>query len=452
MLHRQLKQLASKGRAIRVALVGCGRMGRGVINQIAFVPGMTVVAVADQHREAAESAAHGDEHDRAKVCVTDDRETAADAIARGMRVATTSSHVICSLPVDVVVEATGIPDSGVRIAVEAIRQRMHVITMNVEADALVGPMLAYLAREAGVVYSVTAGDEPGVLGDMVDWARTIGLEVVAALKGCMKPIDWNANAQTLADEAARLKLNPKMLASFRDGSKHSVEVCVTANGTGLVPDVRGTHARALRWDEYPKVICPKKDGGILSRSGVVELAQPVLNADGTVDLEHSVTPGVGLIVTTPHAQIRADFKYLLQGDGPYYVMPRPFHLCAMELPQSVAKAYFHGDPTLNAIGAPVAAVICIAKRNLEPGDVLTGSGGAEVTGQIDRYAVCRSEHLLPLGLSYGVEVVRPVARGQAVTLDNVRLDRGGDACQLWLRQCEMFPAGEREPVALDSAP
>lgn len=446
MLHRRLKQLASKGQAIRVALVGCGRMGRGVINQIAFVPGMTVVAVADQHRDASESAAHGQDHDRVKVHLTDDRDAAADAIARGERVATTSSKMICSLPVDVVIEATGIPDSGVRIAVEAIRQGKHVITMNVESDALVGPMLSHLAREAGVVYSVTAGDEPGVLGDMVDWARTIGLEVVAALKGCMRPIDWNANTQTLADEASQLGLNPKMLASFRDGSKHSVEVCVTANGTGLVPDVRGTHARALKWHEYPKVICPKKDGGILDRSGVVELAQPVLNTDGTIDMDHSVTPGVGLIVTTPHEQIRADFKYLLQGDGPYYVMPRPFHLCAMELPQSVAKAYFHGDPTLNAIGGPVAEVICVAKRDLEPGDVLTGSGGAEITGQIDRYDVCRSENLLPLGLSYGIEMARPVECGRAVTLDDVKLDLDSDAYQLWLRQCDTFPSNDRQPV------
>ena len=254
----------------------------------------------------------------------------------------------------------------------------------------------------------------------------------------MRPIDWNANPQTLASEAATLGINPKMLASFRDGSKHCVEVCVVANGTGLVPDVRGTHAQPLSYADIPRYMKPKESGGILSRSGVVELSPPVLKPDGSPDLANSVTPGVYLVVTSDHAQIRADFTYLLMGEGPYYVLHRPYHLCAIETPYSIARAFLYNDATLSPIGAPVAEVICVAKQDLAPGEWITGSGGSEVTGQIDTYAVCRRETLLPLGLSYDIQVKRPVARGQALTLDDVHLPEDLLVYRLWQLQRSTF--------------
>jgi predicted homoserine dehydrogenase-like protein len=183
---------------------------------------------------------------------------------------------------------------------------------------------------------------------------------------------------------------------------------------------------------------PQKDGGILGRCGVVELSPPVLKPDGAADLDNSVTPGVYLVVTSDHPQIRADFTYLLMGEGPYYVLHRPYHLCAIETPYSIARAFFYGEATLSPAGAPVAEVICVAKRDLEPGEEITGSGGAEVTGQIDTHALCRRENLLPLGLSYGVRVKRPVPRGQALTLEDVHLPEDLLVCQLWRLQQSTF--------------
>lgn len=435
MLHRRLAELDRRGTPIRVGLVGCGRMGVGVANQLSRAPGMRLVAVADQEQDRAAQAARAA---LSPVCATDDLERAERAVEQGEVVVTADGRLVCRLPVDVVVEATGIPESGARVAYEAIAQHKHVVALNVETDAVIGPILKHLADRAGVVYTLTAGDEPGVLGGMCEWAASTGLEIAAAVKGCMRPIDWNANPRTLAAEAAALELNPKMLASFRDGSKHCVEICAVANGTGLVPDVRGTHARPLSYAEIPRLMRPQEHGGILSRSGVVELSPPVLGPDGAVDLENSVTPGVYLVVTSDHPQIRADFTYLLMGDGPYYVLYRPYHLCAIETPYSIARAFLNHEATLSPAGAPVAEVICVAKRDLAPGEEITGSGGAEVTGQIDRHAVCRHEHLLPLGLAYGVRVKRPVSRGQALTLDDVHLPDELLVCQLWRLQQSTF--------------
>ncbi len=439
MLHRRLAELEKKGKPIRVGLIGAGRMGLGVLHQITRTKGMRIAAVADCQASRAAEAAQSNLSSRGAVLATDNLAEATRVVESGGAVATSDSRMVCRLPLDVVIEATGIPDSGAQVALEAIEQKKHIVTLNVEADAVIGPILSHLANRAGVVYTVTAGDEPGVLGGMYEWAVSIGLQVVVAGKGCMRPIDWNANPDSVAAEAKRLGINPKMLASFRDGSKHNVEVCVVANGTGLVPDVRGTHARPLALDEIPRVLCPKKDGGILDQSGVVEIAPPVLDAEGRPDMARSVTPGVYLVVTTDHPQIHADFKYLLVGDGPYYLLHRPFHLCAMETPNSIARAAIYGDATLNAPGGPVAEVIAIAKRDLKPGEILTGSGGAEITGQIEKHAICRKENLLPLGLAYGVKLKRAVPKGTPLVLDDVALDESLAIQKLWRLQQKTFP-------------
>ena len=439
MLHRRLAALEQENDPILVGLIGCGRMGQGVINQVTATKGMRVAAVSDMQPGRAESSLEQCQRTGTdSICVTSKVDEGTRAVANGQVVVATDSRLINDLPIDVVVEATGIPASGARVAYDAILNHQHVVTLNVEADALVGPMLNRLSENAGVVYTVTAGDEPGALGGLFEWASSLGLTIVVAGKGCMHPIDWNADAHTLADEATEVGINPKMLASFRDGSKHCVEMCVVANGTGLVPDMRGTHAKAVSLDQMPKVLCPKTDGGILDQSGVVELTPPVFDGEGRRDLARSATPGVYLIVTTDHPQIQADFKYLLMGDGPCYLLHRPYHLCAIETPYSIARAALEGQATLNPEAGPVAEVATITKCDLKVGQILTGSGGPEITGQIDRHEICRRENLLPLALSYDATMVRNVPKGQALTLDDVEFDDESMAYQLWRLQQATF--------------
>lgn len=437
MLHRRLAELDRHGTPIRVGIVGCGRMGTGVVNQIVRSPGMRTVAVADQAIDHAVNAVTQSGCDD-EVTRTDVGSEAISAIESGKVVICADGRLIPDLPVDVVIDATGMPESGAAVAYRAIMAAKHVVTLNVEADAVIGPMLNHLAEAAGAVYAVIAGDEPGAVGHLYEWAVTIGLQVHVAGKGSMRPIDWNADEFTIAEEAAELKLNPKMLASFRDGSKHCVEMCVVSNGTGLVPDVRGTHARPARRSEMTQIMRLKSEGGMLNQSGVVEITPPVPGPDCKPDLANSLTPGVYLIVTTDHPQIHEDFKYLLMGDGPYYLIHRPYHLCAMEVPHSVASAVVRGDPTLSPIGGPVSEVVSVAKRDLKAGATITGSGGPEITGQIERHEICKSGNLLPLGMSYDVKLVRNVAKGDALSVDDVELDEDGTLYKLWRLQQSTF--------------
>ena len=438
MLHKRLAQLEQNGTPIKVGIVGTGRMGTGVVCQISQMRGMRTVAAADVAIDRAIHTYTMNGVPREDVVVTEDPAVAADAIARGKVVATTSGQLVCQAPVDVVVEATGLPEVGARNAYDAIGARKHVVMLNVETDVVVGPILKYLADRAGVVYGVTAGDEPGVIMGLYEWAAALGFKIVCAGKGPMRPIDWNANPETLADEARRQSLNPKMLASFRDGSKHNIEMAAVANGTGLAPDVRGMHVPTVGPRELAKVFCLKSDGGILDREGVVELAAPFTDVTGATDWAHSVTPGVFVVVSTPHSQIRADLKYLVQGDGPTYAFWRPYHLCSIETPWSVARAVLYGEATLTPIGAPVVDVVTVAKKPLQPGDVLDGSGGFAVTGQIERAEVARRERLLPIGLAYGCSMTTRAERGQPITFDMVQIDPKSFVFQLRQLQDSTF--------------
>ncbi|HEV2743840.1 MAG TPA: Gfo/Idh/MocA family oxidoreductase, partial [Rubrobacter sp.] len=234
-LRSKLEDLERAGTPIRIGLVGAGQMGRGFIAQVAGIPGMETVAVADvdpergldAFREAGLDPVEGLNGSTGRPAVTDD----ARELAR-------------SGAVDVVVEATGVTEVGARVAYEAIQEGKHVVMLNAETDATVGALLARMAKSAGVVYTGSAGDEPAAIMELYDFARSMGFEVVAVGKGKNNPLDPTATPESVADEAVRKHMNPKMLAAFVDGTKTMVEMATVANAIGFVPDVPGMHGPA----------------------------------------------------------------------------------------------------------------------------------------------------------------------------------------------------------------
>ena len=254
----------------------------------------------------------------------------------------------------------------------------------------------------------------------------------------MRPVRWDKNPDTVAVDARRIGPNPKMLASFWDGSKHNIEMTALANATGLVPDVRGMHAPVVGPRDLPKVFSLKEQGGILSREGVVDLAAPFTHPDGSTNWEASVTPGVFVVYTTDNPHIKKDLSYLAQGDGPNYVWYRHYHLCDIETPYSVARACIYHEATIAPIGRPVAETLTVAKRDLRAGDVLDGSGGFNVTGQIERAEIARAENILPLGLAYGVRLTQDAVMGQPITYDMAELDERSFVLQLRRLQDSVF--------------
>jgi predicted homoserine dehydrogenase-like protein len=312
--------------------------------------------------------------------------------------------------VEAVIEATGLPSIGAQVAYRTISARRHIILLNVETDVTIGYLLKRMADAAQVVYTTSAGDEPGALKELYDFAKALGFEVVAAGKGKNNPLDRTATPQRLMEQAKQQDMNPKMLTEFVDGSKTMVEMTAVANATGLVPDISGMHGPRATPDTLAQIFCPKEDGGILSQRGVVDYALG------------NIAPGVFLIITTQQPKVIKDLKYLRLGPGPYWALYRPYHLANIETPLSVAQAVLLHQTTLAPQGPPVAETTTVAKRDLRPGEVLDGLGATTVYGGIERADVAREGKMLPLGLSERARVRRDIAQGQTLTYDDVELD------------------------------
>jgi predicted homoserine dehydrogenase-like protein len=400
-------------------------MGAGVIRQLARLPGLRLTGVCERLVDRAWEATKEAGLEAEVV----------DAVAEAQRVVREGRVALCRevTPLldgaDVVVDATGEPEFGARLALRTLAERRVLVTMNVEMDVTVGPVLAYLYRAAGVAYTVGLGDEPAVLCEMVDYAQTLGFEVVCAGKGKNNRLDRRATPSAVAEEAARWRMNPRMLTAFVDGTKTMAEMGALANATGLTVDRTGMHGPTANRDELLRVFIPESDGGILSRSGVVEYAIG------------DVAPGVFVVVKASDESVRRDLEYLRMGPGPYFVLHRPFHLASLEVPISVVRAALDGEVTMQARGAPTVACVAVAKRDLSAGEELDGIGGETVYGLAEEAGRARAVGAVPIGVIGGARMRRPVARDQVLTESDVQLDERSVVVQLWRLQDALAGSG-----------
>ncbi len=417
MLLPQLKQRHAAGEIIKVSVVGAGQMGEGLVAQMEGMFGMRGFVVADVEPGRAEHALTSAGVPSELIVATDDLDRAAVAVADGFRVATANPMVAWESPVDIVVEATGVPEVGAKVAYEAILASKHVLQMNVETDATVGWLLRRMARSAGLVYTLTAGDEPGTTMELYDFAVSLGFEVVSAGKGKNNPLDVSATPDSVAATAHAQQMNPKMLASFVDGTKTMVEMTSLANAISFIPDVPGMHGPEVTPKTIAEVYVPAADGGVLS-------------APGRVDYGRGIAPGVFVVFTTDHPKLARDLSYLRLGEGPYWALYRPYHLTSLETPISIARAVISGDTTCATDNVPTAETVAVAKKALRPGDVIDGLGGYCTHGRIEVATSASAADMLPLGLAPGATVIGDVPVGQPLTYADVEVDESSTIVHL----------------------
>jgi predicted homoserine dehydrogenase-like protein len=417
-LVSKLRQRAARGDPIRIGIVGCGQMGSGLAHAINNIEGMRVAAIADIEPQRGLTTYAEMGHDAADIEVHEDPGAVDDAIRAGRAVVTPDALVMPRLEgLEAIVEVTGIPDVGARVAHDAIMNRMPVIMMNVETDITIGVYLDRLARQMGSVYTVASGDEPGVLKMLWEQALLMGFEVVALGKGKNNTIDLAATPEACVAEAATKGMNPKMLSAFKDGTKTMVEMAAVSNATGLVPDVPGMHGPRVELDDLVSTFIPAADGGILSRSGCVDYSTG------------AIAPGVFAVVRSYDARMRKEMKFITHADGPYYLHFRPYHLCDLETPQSVAEAVLLHEVTVTPEEMH-AEVVCTAKRDIEPGATLDGIGGPDWYGTLMAYGEARAVRAVPIGIGARAVARRPIARGAIITEDDVTVDGSTFVAQL----------------------
>lgn len=408
-LNRKLQALQDEGKTIKVGLVGAGQMGRGMVAQIEGMKGMEVVAIADINIDNVHDAFIKAGKTPKVIAEESELNKANDALDKGKVIATSDSSIVTALEkVDVIVDATGIPDVGANVALQSILNNKDIVMLNVETDVTVGPILKKMADAANVVYTGSAGDEPGSIMELFDFAEAVNFEVVALGKGKNNKINYEANPESAAEEAKEKGASPSMIASFQDGTKTMVEMTAVANATGFLPDKPGMHGPHATLEELDTLLTPEKDGGIFTNKQVVEYV------DG-------VAPGVFAIITSSSDEVNHELQYLRLGKGPYYTLYRPYHLASLETPLSVAKAYFEKTATIAPWKGMVAETVTIAKRDLKNGEQLDGIGGYTVYGRIYEKKEAESLNALPLGLVDGnVYMTKDVKKGEVVTFDDIK--------------------------------
>ena len=407
------------GRDVRVALVGAGQMGRGFGYQIFRMPGLSLALVVDVDADRIRSLFS--DIGIKEVVISTDHKVLSDAILAGKATGTTTTEFIAELPYDIVVEATGVPDVGAQVTYSCLQAKKDVSVLNVEMDVTIGPLLHNIAESGSAIYTVCHGDEPIEAKALVDFARDLQFEVVAAGKGKNNPFEPLSTPDTVRERATSKRMNPKMLCSFTDGSKTMTEMVALANATGLELSKRGMYGPHATVKTLTEVFALQEDGGVLDRPGVVDYCMG------------DVAPGVFVIVRSDAPYINHEMTYLAMGSGPYFALYRPFHLASIEAPLSVARAVLDREASLFAPSL-MAEVTTMAKRDLLPGDTIDGIGGYTVRGYADIAKDAQRDNLVPIGLIQNAIVQKPIKLGELISYDQVELDESSLIVQLRRKQ------------------
>ena len=430
-----LLEREAAGRPVTVGLIGAGKFGTMFLAQARLTRGLQVVAVADLDAARASRQLRSAGWEAERISAT----SLGDAFkTRRVHVTPDAEALIAFPDVEVIVEATGVPAAGIRHALRAIAHGKHIVMVNVEADAVAGPLLARKAKSAGVVYSLAWGDQPALICEQVDWARACGFKVIAAGKGTRyEPHYHGSTPDTLWDILDKYlkiedrgSINPKMFNSFVDGTKSGIEMTAVCNATGLVPQSNGLGFPPATRFELADVCKPGAAGGTLEKEGVTEVVSSVYR-DGR-DVPHHLALGTYVVFEGESDYARrcfSEYAMLPDRSGRYAALYRPIHMIGLELGVSVASAVLRREPT----GAPTgfrSDVAATAKRALKKGEVLDGEGGFCVWGKQVPAEQSLARGLLPLGLAHDVRLERDVAEGECLRWSDVACDDGDLAVQV----------------------
>ena len=423
-LARDMKARADTGKPIRIGLIGCGEMGTDIVTRVAHMPGIEIGAISETNPQRALKAAeiaYGEQGHAREVGTGSDLSLALEA--RKIAVTDNADLILNNDLIDVVIDATGIPAVGAEIGLRAMEHGKHLVMMNVEADVTIGAYLKSEADRLGVVYSLGAGDEPSSCMELIEFVTAMGHPIVAAGKGKNNPLNIDAIPDNYIEEATRRNMNVRLLVEFVDGSKTMVEMAAIANATGLVPDKAGMHGPAATLDQLSSTLIPEKDGGVLSRVGVVDYT-----------IGKGVAPGVFVVADMSHPRISERMEDLKMGKGPYFTFHRPYHLTSLEVPLTCARAVLYGKADMVPLSKPTAEVAAVAKKDMAVGETLDAIGEYCYRAWIMTAGEARAAKAIPCGMLTGAKGLKPIKKGELITYDNAALPAGSRLAELRARQ------------------
>ena len=425
-INRNLNEMKYNGESIKLAVMGAGKMGTSLISQLANIDAMEVKLVIDRTPQKAIEALVKSGVAEDKIIYTDDYNEGYEILEKGYVCVSTNYRLSYKLlQINAVVDCTGNPSFGAVIARKTIQYHKHMISFNVECEATVGPVLHDMAKKAGVVYTGILGDEPGAIIDLCNQAFGMGLDVLVAAKGKNNRLDEYVTPDQIREEAKGKSLNPKMLTSFIDGTNTMLELNSVCNALGFLPDTFGCHGIEANPESAVEKFKLKTEGGILDNYKIVEFS-------------NGMAPGVFIIVTSDKEDVRDLMKFLGFGDGPNYLMYRPYHLTSLEAPITIYNAVVENESTIAPIQGQVADTITIAKRDIKKGETLDGIGSEKVFGKLTSHTKCMNEDLLPIGMITPKTIAAvDIAKDTLIDMSMVEIDERATITRLRRRQNSM---------------
>jgi predicted homoserine dehydrogenase-like protein len=427
LVDKALEKRQQENNPIRVAMIGAGFMGRGVALQILnAIQGMELVAISNRHLDGAKRA-----YSKAGVEEVRTVETVKqldDAVSQGHYAITEDAMLLCQTEsIDAVIEVTGVVEFGTQVAMKAIENSKHVVTMNAELDGTVGPILKVYADKAGVIFTGADGDQPGVTMNLFRFVKSIGVKPVLCgnIKGLHDPY---RNPTTQEGFARKWGQNPAMVTSFADGTKISFEQAIVANATGMRVAKRGMFGPTV------------PTGTPIQQVANHYSLEAMLEGPGIVDYVVGAEPAPGVFVLGTHDHpIQQHYLNLYKlGTGPLYCFYTPYHLCHFEVPLTAARAVLFGDATIAPLGAPCVDVVAAAKINLEKGQKLDGLGHYMTYGLCENSEIVQDQNLLPIGLAEGCQLKQDIPKDQVLTYNDVEIPKGRLCDKLRKEQNEYF--------------
>jgi predicted homoserine dehydrogenase-like protein len=428
MIYRELARRKDESNPIRVGASAIEWMGSGLLAAFAYVPGMEISAVANEDVQEGVAAFTAAGVARDQIKISDHKNEIEDLISAGKRVVTANPRLLAEIDaLDIVTDSTWSPAIGADVADACIQHGKDIVLVNIEADVTVGHILKKKAAEAGVLYSVSSGDEPGCLMELYDYVKSLGYQVITIGKGKNNPLNTDATPDLVAESAKKQDKDPVQVASYVDGTKTMFEMTCAANAMGCKPMKRGMIGPEASFENVSEVFALEEDGGISKFPGNIDFVQGP-----------SMSGGVFVTVRVPDPRIQADLNYLKVGSGKYFTFFRHYHLWFLEASISIARAHLDQKPWLEPLDKPVADIMTIAKKDLGKGEILERFGGYTNYGVMDLVEETRALDALPAGLSPGAKIIRPVKKGEVVTWADVELDENATVVKLRREQDELY--------------
>ena len=440
MIYHHLFGQVKEKRIVRAGLIGSGQYGTAVITQARYIPLLKIPIIADVDPQAARLAYHHAGITDNDIALCDNRTDTMRAMESGKFVVVEDPMLLMDIPIDVIVESTGVPEAGARHAYEAIQHGKHVAMINKETDAVIGPILKHLADKAGVVYTPVDGDQHGLLIGLVLWVRSLGLEVLSGGKARNSECVYDPEARTVScgrstvtvaeaeawtlnripdGEASRyIPARREILASLPKTANSDLgEMTIAANATGLMPDIPALHRPVARISEIPEVLCPVEEGGILQTRGAIEILTCLKTTD-----EAGLGGGVFVVVSceNDYSRMILTTKGLIPNSrGSASVIYRPYHLCGVETPISILSAALLNVPTGAAAVEPYVDLVAKSNHELKAGTILGGDHSPDIDASILPASPIAAGNPLPLHLLDGNCLSSDVAAETLITQDMV---------------------------------